>query len=227
MRKNYDDTVNRFFNKDRSIQAVIFDLDGVIVSTDRYHYFAWKKIADKEGIEFNETINNRLRGVSRIDSLNIILERSKRQYSQAEKEEIAALKNVEYVSLLDHIDEKDILPGVSAVLAFLKTKGIKTAVASSSKNRKTILKKINLIDSFDFIVDGNEVSMSKPDPEVFLKAASKLGVHPENCLVIEDAISGIQAAKAGGMFAAGISDAKNSPIADWKLEDLSDLIHLF
>jgi beta-phosphoglucomutase len=209
------------------IHAVIFDLDGVIVSTDHYHYLAWKKIANREGIEFNEIINNRLRGVSRMESLNIILEKSKRQYTPAEKNEMAALKNAEYVSLLDRVTEKDILPGVGIALAFLKAKGIKTAVASSSKNCKTIMKKINLIQAFDFIVDGNEVSMSKPDPEIFLKAAAKLQVSPKNCLVVEDALSGIQAAKAGGMFAAGVSDAKNSPIVDWKLADLSGLIDLF
>lgn len=214
------------WNEDQPIQAVIFDLDGVIVSTDHYHYLAWKMIADREGIEFNEVINNRLRGVSRMESLNIILEKAKREYTQEEKNAMAAVKNAEYVRLLDGVTEVDILPGVTLTLAFLKEKGIRTAVASSSKNCKTILKKINLTHAFNCIVDGNEVSMSKPNPEVFLKAADKLAIDPQNCLVVEDAISGIQAAKAGGMLSAAVSDAKNSPIADWKLDDLSELIDL-
>jgi nigerose phosphorylase len=212
------------WEKRQDIHAVIFNLDGVIVSTERYHYQAWKNVADREGIDFNETINNRLRGVSRMESLDIILEKSKRKYTQTEKNNMAAFKNAEYISLLDNLTTADILPGLAVTLAFLKSKKIKTAVASSSKNARTILEKTNLTTAFDAVVDGSEISMTKPHPEIFLKAASKLGFDPEHCVVVEDAISGIQAAKAGGMFAVGIQDAQNSPLVDWKIDELSDLI---
>lgn len=177
------------------IKAVIFDLDGVIVSTDELHYQAWKMIADQEHIEFNHRINHRLRGVSRMDSLNIILEKANKTYSDTEKLDMATRKNNYYVELLKSLSEKDVLPGVVEVLHALHQQGIKTAIGSSSRNTKAILKYIGLEKSFDVIADGNDIKNSKPAPDVFLKAAEKLDMHPSSCVVVEDALAGIEAAK--------------------------------
>ena len=215
------------WEKRKNLQAVIFDLDGVIVSTNHLHYQAWKKIADREGIPFNQTINKKLLGVSRMESLEIILKKAERKYSQFEKNNMAAFKNAEYINLLSKLSTKDILPGVAVIIAFLKSKKIKTAVTSGSQNAAIILQQTSLASAFDVFVDGNEVSTPKPNPEVFLRAAAKLQISPENCLVVDDAMIGIQAAKGGGMFAAGISEAEESPMCDWKLKELTDLINLF
>lgn len=205
------------------INAVIFDLDGVLVSTDELHYQGWKALADREGIYFDRMINNRLRGVSRMASLEIVLEKAEKSYTQEEKEEMCAYKNGIYVDLLDSLTEDDILDNAGAVLTELRGKGLKLAIGSSSKNTKKILNRIGLIDSFDAIADGTDITHSKPDPEVFLCAAKKLGVDPEKCAVIEDAVSGIQAAKAAGMLGCAVGDAKSSPLADIKLESLEQL----
>lgn len=205
------------------IKAVIFDLDGVLVSTDELHFQGWKALAEREGIYFDREINNRLRGVSRMESLEIVLERAKRIYSEVEKAEMAAYKNGIYVRLLDSLTPADRLEGVSACLAALREAGMKLAVGSSSKNTPKILERTGLAAEFDAVADGNDISRSKPDPEVFLKAAEKLGVEPKFCAVVEDAEAGIQAAKAAGMLAVAVGDAKKSPLADLCLESLADL----
>ena len=206
------------------IQAVIFDLDGVLVSTDELHYQAWQTMADREGIFFDRTINHRLRGVSRMASLEIILERAEKSYTDAEKDELAAFKNGLYVNLLDGLTPADVLSGVSETLAALRERGVKLAVGSSSKNAKKILEKTGLLACFDAVADGTDITRSKPDPEVFLCAAAKLGIAPEACAVVEDAEAGIAAAKAGGIFAAAVGDAKKSALADAKLDDIRDLL---
>lgn len=205
------------------IKAVIFDLDGVIVSTDALHYAGWKYIADLENIYFDEEINHRLRGVSRMDSLDIILERASKSYTHNEKIELATQKNDYYVKLLDNLTQDDILPGVAETLAYLKNKKIKCAIGSSSKNAKAILKKIGLLTSFDVISDGNDVSRSKPFPDVFLKASEKLSIDSKYCAVVEDAESGIEAAMRAEMVSFAVSDAKKSPHATYRLESLVDI----
>ncbi|HAX02461.1 MAG: beta-phosphoglucomutase [Tenericutes bacterium GWC2_34_14] len=209
------------------IQAVIFDLDGVIVSTDELHYKAWKYIADQEGIYFDHVINHRLRGVSRMDSLNIILEKASKPYTEEEKLKLATIKNDYYVTLLASLTPKDILEDVNLVIDTLKQKGIKIAIGSSSKNTKKILKQIGLDQTFDEIADGNDVTRSKPEPDVFLKAAKKLGIDPENCAVVEDAEAGILAAKQAKMTAIAVSDARKSHLADYRFEQLRKMLALF
>lgn len=209
------------------IKAVIFDLDGVLVTTDELHYRAWKRLADREGIYFDRAINDRLRGVSRMASLEIILERVEKTYSAAEKEEMAAYKNELYRASLDELTEADILPGVLETLDALAARGVRLAVGSSSKNAKKILEKTGLLDRFDAVADGTDITRSKPDPEVFLCAANKLGLDPASCAVVEDAEAGIAAAKAGGMTAFAVGDARKSPLADKKLEDIRELLMLW
>ena len=200
------------------IEAVIFDLDGVIVSTDECHYRAWKKTADEEGIYFDRKINDRLRGVSRMDSLEIVLERAERLYTDEEKVELAERKNNYYKEYIKKLTKDDILNGVNENLAELKANGIKVAIGSSSKNTPDILKYIGLDNYFDAVSDGNNITKSKPDPEVFLKAADMLGVPYEKCLVVEDADSGIEAGKRAGMYTLAVNNANG---ADYSLADLS------
>lgn len=203
-----------------STKAVIFDLDGVIVSTDDYHYEGWKKIADEEGIYFDREINEQLRGVSRMESLEIILKKANKEYLTSEKLELASKKNEYYRKLLENLTSENILPGVKKVLEELKEKHIKVAIGSSSKNTLFILKKIDLENYFEAVADGNEIKNSKPDPEVFLLAAKKLGVVPEECLVVEDADAGVEAALAGGMKVLGVGFASNNQKANYRMEDL-------
>ena len=202
------------------ILGVIFDLDGVIVSTDNCHYLAWKRMADEEGIEFDRKINERLRGVSRMESLAIILEKAAKEYSEAEKQAMASRKNGYYVELIGSLTENDILPGAMDTLNGLKEKGIKVAVGSSSRNTPIILKQIGLSDFFDAVADGNAIKNSKPDPEVFLLAAKLLNLDPANCLVVEDADAGVQAALAGGMRVLGVGSASVNPTATFTAENL-------
>lgn len=204
-------------------KAVIFDLDGVIVSTDRLHYKAWKAMADRAGIYFDETINNRLRGVSRMESLEIILERATSPYTAAEKAEMAEEKNALYRTSLAELTPDDLLPGVVDTLAALRDRGVKLAIGSSSRNTPLILKQIGLADYFDAVADGNGITHSKPDPEVFLLAASLLGIPPADCAVVEDAFAGIDAAKAAGMKAIGVGDAAGYAESDLVAKDLSAL----
>ena len=202
------------------ILGVIFDLDGVIVSTDNCHYLAWKRMADEEGIAFDRTVNERLRGVSRMESLEIILERAEKTYSDEEKLELASRKNAYYVELIGSLTEGDILPGALETLSLLKARGVKVAIGSSSRNTPIILRQIGLSDAFDAVADGNAIQNSKPDPEVFLLAASLLGLEPKNCLVVEDADAGIEAALAGGMRALGVGSAARNSRATFAAQDL-------
>ena len=179
-------------------KGIIFDLDGVICHTDKYHYQAWKKLADRLGIYFDETINNRLRGVSRMESLNIILERADKTYTEQEKEAFATEKNEVYKELLKQMTPEELSPEVKDTLEELRNRGILLSIGSSSKNAGFILNRLGLGDFFDAVSDGNNISHSKPDPEVFLKAAEFLKLPASECLVVEDAEAGLLAAKNGG-----------------------------
>jgi len=210
-----------------ALKAVIFDLDGVIVFTDKFHYQAWKKMADRMNIYFDETINNRLRGVSRMDSLDIILERyDGGPLSQAKKEELAAQKNEDYRELLKTMTPEDVTDEVRETLAEIRRRGYKIALGSSSKNAKFILERVALTSAFDEISDGTNITKSKPDPEVFLKGAEFLGEKPEDCLVVEDAEAGIDAGIAGGMKTAAIGDAAGCGKADFVLDTFADLLKI-
>lgn len=208
-------------------KAVIFDLDGVICFTDEYHYLAWKQLADREGIYFDKEINLRLRGVSRMESLEIILERANKKYSDIEKLEMATYKNDIYKEYLSKMTPKDISDDVLYTLNELRKLGIKTAIGSSSKNAKLILEKTEIMNLFDQIADGTDIAKSKPDPEVFLCAAKKLELNPEECYVVEDAKAGIDAAKAGNFEAIGIGDASTYQKTNYPINKLSDLLKLF
>lgn len=187
-------------------KAFIFDLDGVIVDTAKYHYLAWRKLAQELGIEFTPEHNEELKGVSRVRSLDIILELGKIEASQEDKNKWLFQKNEEYLSYLVDIDQSEILPGVYPVLKYLKENGQAIALGSASKNARPILEKTGIISYFDAIVDGNDVSNAKPDPEVFLIAAKLLGVNPENSIVFEDSVAGIQAANTANMISVGIGE---------------------
>lgn len=209
------------------IKGLIFDLDGVLVFTDKFHYQAWKTMADELGVYFDETINHRLRGVSRMDSLEIILERYEGpDLSLREKEKLAEKKNEIYRTLLESMTPDDVTKEVRDTLTKLREKGYKLAIGSSSKNAKFILEKVELKDAFDAISDGNNITKSKPDPEVFLKAAEYLGLPPKACMVVEDAEAGIEAAKKGGMYAAGIGEAAKSINSDESLKTFSELVDI-
>lgn len=208
------------------VKTIIFDLDGVLVYTDKFHYLAWKKMADRIGVPFDETINNRLRGVSRMDSLEIILERSTRKYTQEEKEDLAEEKNGYYKEFLKKMSPADVRPEIRGMLKELHKRGYQLAIGSSSKNTKFILAQTQLTDDFDAISDGTNITKSKPDPEVFLKAAEYTQTTPGNCLVVEDAIAGIDAAKAGGMLAAGFGEAKTYEKTDYPMDKVEDLLTL-
>ena len=207
-----------------NIRAYIFDLDGVIVFTDKFHYLAWKKMADEMGIYFDEEINNRLRGVSRMASLEIILEQYEGEpLSDERKLELTTYKNNIYREYLSTMSPADVTDEVRETLAELRARGNKLALGSSSKNAKYILERVGLLDAFDAISDGTNITHSKPDPEVFLKAAEFLGMDPSDCAVIEDADAGIDAAKAGGFTAIGIYGAASYAKTDIALGTFSDL----
>lgn len=208
-------------------KAIIFDLDGVICHTDKYHYLAWKALADKLGIYFDEVINNRLRGVSRMESLSIILERYEGEpLTDEQKLHYAAEKNGLYRESLKQMSTDDLSEEVKSTLDTLRSKGLKLAIGSSSKNAPLILERIGLPNYFDAISDGNNITNSKPHPEVFLKAAEYLGFQPKDCLVIEDAKAGIEAAIAGGMDSAAIGDAVLSNIGTYNLGSFADLLNV-
>lgn len=189
-------------------QLAIFDLDGVIVDTAKYHYLAWKRLGDELGIEFTEQDNERLKGVSRMRSLDIILELGNQKKTQEEKEALTAKKNSWYVESILQMDASQILPGVLDFLEDLKAKSVKIALGSASKNARTILERVQITNYFDAIIDGNLVSKAKPDPEVFLLGATKLGVKPTQTVVFEDAQAGIEAALNAGMYTVGVGDRK-------------------
>ena len=188
-------------------KAFIFDLDGVIVDTAKYHYLAWKKIANELGIEFTHEHNELLKGVSRVRSLDIILGLGNVEASQEQKDQWLVQKNEEYLTYLVDMDQSEILPGVMKVLEFLKANNQPIALGSASKNARPILEKTGILSYFDVIVDGNDVSNAKPDPEVFLQAAQKLGMTNENSIVFEDSVAGIQAANIAAMTSIGIGEA--------------------
>ena len=204
-------------------QGVIFDLDGVICFTDKFHYEAWKAMADEIGVYFDETINNRLRGVSRMASLDIILERADRTYTQEEKEALAERKNNNYKKLLEKMNPADLSREVKTTLDTLRSMGCLLAIGSSSKNAKFILKQLGLEGYFDAISDGTNITRSKPDPQVFQMAAQFLNLRPEECLVVEDAVAGIDAAKDGGFAAAGLGEAAEYGRTDHPLNTFGDL----
>ena len=205
-----------------SYEGVIFDLDGVICSTDRYHYLAWKRIADRLGIPFKEEINSRLRGISRMDSLEIILEGYDGSLTQARKEALAEEKNALYRASLADMSPNDLPQDVRRTLDALRAAGLRLAIGSSSRNTRFILERLGLADFFDAVSDGTNITRSKPDPQVFLMAADFLSLPPARCLVVEDAQSGIAAAKAGGFDSAGVGDA--AAFATYPMERISDLI---
>ena len=208
-------------------KAVIFDLDGVICHTDRYHYMAWKKLAGKIGVYFDEQINNRLRGVSRMESLEIILERWQGEpLSEEEKIKLAEEKNKFYRELLRQMSPKDLSKQVKDTLDILRMNGLKLAIGSSSKNTKFILGQIGLGDYFDAVSDGNNITRSKPYPDVFQMAARYLNAEPLRCLVVEDARAGIDAAVAAGMDSAAIGDAYGYSKATYSLGNFMQLLQV-
>lgn len=208
------------------MKAIIFDLDGVICHTDEYHYLAWKAMADGLGVHFDREINNRLRGVSRMASLEIVLENYKGQLSQAEKEALAIQKNELYKESLKQMSTADLSEEVRETLDTLRSRGYKLAIGSSSKNAPFILQQIGLGSYFDAISDGNNITHSKPDPEVFVKAAQMLCTHCEECLVVEDAVAGAKAGHAGGMTVACVGDAAAEKAGDYNLTSFRELLEV-
>ena len=190
------------------IKGCIFDLDGVIVDTAKYHYLAWKRLADQLDINFTLEDNERLKGVSRMDSLEIILKIGKRKLNRELKEKYAHMKNEWYIDYISKMTPDEILPGSIKFINELKGAGIKTALGSASKNTPLILKRVGMEKMFDAVVDGNIVSRAKPNPEVFIVAAGMIKVKPENCVVFEDAVAGVQAAINAGMTCVGIGTRK-------------------
>ena len=208
-------------------EAVIFDLDGVICFTDHYHYLAWKALADSLGIDFDQTKNDRLRGVSRMESLEIVLEGYHGPaLSEVEKIALADKKNSLYRESLQTMTPKDLSDEVRNTLNALRERGKKLAIGSSSKNTPLILERIGLAGFFDAVSDGNNIQRSKPDPQVFTMAAEMLHLAPEKCLVVEDALAGLQAAASGGFDSAGLGPAAESGKATYSLSAFSDLLNM-
>jgi beta-phosphoglucomutase len=206
-----------------NIKACIFDLDGVIVDTAIYHYQAWKRLANELGFDFTEHDNEQLKGVSRTRSLEIILQMGGVTKTEVEKEELASRKNTWYVDMISKMKPGEILPGAREFVQACRDAGIKTALGSASKNSMMILDKIGMTSLFDAIIDGNKVTKAKPDPEVFLKGAEELGVTPSQCVVFEDAIAGVEAAKAGAMKAVGIGEPSVLTQADMVVKGLYEV----
>ncbi|WP_304224409.1 beta-phosphoglucomutase [Gracilinema caldarium] len=206
------------------MQGFIFDLDGVLVDTARFHYQAWKRLAAEMGFDFSERDNELLKGVSRMRSLEILLEIGKLTISDEEKTFLAEKKNHWYVELLNQIDASHLLPGTWEYLNMLKTAQKKVALGSASKNASFILQKLKIYHYFDVIIDGNLVSKAKPDPEVFVKAADGLDVPYQKCVVFEDSQAGIMAAKSAGMNVVAVGNRELLPGADWYVQDLSQII---
>jgi beta-phosphoglucomutase len=204
-------------------KALIFDLDGVIVDTAKFHYLAWKQLANELGIDFNEEQNEQLKGVSRVTSLEIILKIGKIQLNEERKTELLEEKNKQYLKYIAKMGNNEILPGIKDLLLYLKDKNIPFALGSASKNARLILKILDLNDLFDAIVDGNDVKIAKPNPDVFLFAANKLNKNPKDCIVIEDALAGIQAANNAQMTSVGIGDKKILNEADYVLQNTNEL----
>lgn len=208
------------------MKAIIFDLDGVICHTDEYHYLAWKAMADSMNIPFDRQVNNRLRGVSRMESLEIILEQYHGALSPAEKKALAEQKNELYKESLKKMSPADLSEEVKTTLDTLRSRGYKLAIGSSSKNARFILQQLGLGGYFDAISDGNNITNSKPDPEVFVKAAQMLCIPCEECLVVEDAVSGAIAGKRGGMKVACVGDASREKAGEYNLEAFTELLEV-
>ncbi|QOI98052.1 MAG: beta-phosphoglucomutase [Flammeovirgaceae bacterium] len=205
------------------MEACIFDLDGVIVDTARFHFLAWKRLASKLGIELTEQYNEKLKGVSRLDSLNFILELKKIKLTEDEKMQLAEKKNARFVEYIHAMNPRDIYPGVPELLSELKSVKIKVGLASSSKNAHLVLAQLGISDQFEVIVDGTMITHTKPHPEIFLKTAALLTTPPAKCLVIEDAAAGVAAAKAAGMSCIGIGEKSVLNQADLVVNNIAEL----
>lgn len=210
----------------KEMHAAIFDLDGVIVDTAKYHYLAWKRLANDLGFDFTETDNERLKGVSRVRSLEILLEIGNINLDEAAKAEVAARKNTWYVDYISKMDASEMLPGAPEYLKKLRARGVKTALGSASKNAPLILDRLGITPLFDAIIDGNKVSKAKPDPEVFLRAADELCVPPVSCVVFEDAEAGVEAALRAGMGVVGVGKSATLKEADMLIDGLYQLVAL-
>ena len=204
-------------------KAFIFDLDGVIVDTAKYHFLAWKKLANSIGVDFSEVQNEQLKGVSRVRSLEKILNWGNKTLSDTEFTALMAQKNEDYLGYINKMDASEILPDVAKVLDFLIEKQQAIALGSASKNATPILEKVHLLDKFEAIVDGNDVSKAKPDPEVFLIGAKLLNINPEDCIVFEDSVAGIQAANTANMISIGIGEASVLNEADYVFKDFTEM----
>lgn len=204
-------------------RGYIFDLDGVIVDTAKYHFLAWKKLANSIGIDFSQEQNEQLKGLSRVKSLEKILAWGNKTISAAHFTRLMTSKNYDYLLHVHEMSESEILPDVIKILNFLGNESQPVALGSASKNARLILNKVNLIDKFEAIVDGTNVSKAKPDPEVFLIAAKQLGMPPEDCIVFEDSVAGVQAANSAYMISVGIGDAKILHEADYIFRDFTEI----
>jgi len=206
-----------------SKKGFIFDLDGVIVDTAKYHFLAWRKLANSIGVDFTEVQNEQLKGVSRVRSLEKILNWGGKSISKEQFNELMVAKNDDYLKYINEMGEDEILPDVPRVLDYLIKKEQPISLGSASKNARVILKKVTLIDKFDAIVDGNDVSKAKPDPEVFLKAASSLQIEASDCIVFEDSVAGVEAANNANMISIGIGDEKVLSAADFNFKDFTEI----
>jgi beta-phosphoglucomutase len=217
---------------DSMIKAVLFDLDGVLVSTDEYHYFSWKKLSEEEGFGFfDHEFNHKFRGVARMECIEIITKASGKHYTPEQKQELADRKNRYFVESLSTVTTEVLLPGALSTLKELRKRGIKVAVASNSRNAKTIIDQSQIKELLDTIVDGFDITNSKPDPEVFLLAANNVDIPPAQCLVVEDAVAGIESARRAGMKALGIGTKERLPNANIVIPNLAaisvdDLLNL-
>ncbi|WP_250433194.1 beta-phosphoglucomutase [Hanstruepera flava] len=208
-------------------KGFIFDLDGVIVDTAKYHYLAWRKLAESIGVSFTEKENEQLKGVSRIKSLEKILEWGNKTISEDDFMKLMAIKNDDYLTYINKMNKEEILPDVNRVLEYLIQNEQGIALGSASKNARTILKKVNLISDFNAIVDGNDVEKGKPNPEVFLKAAKALGIAQEDCIVFEDSVAGVQAANAANMVSIGIGEQEILYEADYVFKNFTEMENSF
>lgn len=204
-------------------KGIIFDLDGVIVDTAKFHYLAWRKLANDMGFDISVEQNEQLKGVSRVHSLEHILGWGNKTVNEEEFERLMHSKNEDYLARIEHMDAEDLLPGVKKILDFLTENNIPFALGSASKNARPILKGLNIEEQFKAIVDGNDVTKAKPDPEVFLIAAEKLGIPPEDCVVFEDSLAGIRAANRAGMLSVGIGDKQILKEADYNFADFTEI----
>ncbi|MGB0522192.1 MAG: beta-phosphoglucomutase [Flammeovirgaceae bacterium] len=205
------------------IKACIFDLDGVIVDTAKYHYKAWRRLANELGFDFTEEQNEQLKGVSRMESLDIILDIGGKTLDEQHKLELAAKKNDWYVEFIDQMSPEEVLPGAESFLQELRAAGVKIALGSASKNAMRILERVNITHFFDAVIDGTKTTKSKPDPQVFLMGAEALEANPADCVVFEDALKGVEAAKNGGMHCVGVGEPQVLNQADFVIGSLAEI----